>query len=45
MKPMLGRPVKSALEALTLLSKEDNKLRKSELVDIIAEIKYDGERT
>lgn len=40
LKPMVGRPVKNAAEALKTLTK------KSEThADLIAEIKYDGERT
>lgn len=38
LKPMVGRPVASAQEAFDHFQKDGK-------VDIIAEVKYDGERT
>ena len=42
---MVGRPVKNAQEAISELCKKKKKNDEEKLIDIIVEIKYDGERT
>ena len=44
LKPMVGRPVKNAKEALSALRKK-KKNEEEKPSDLIVEIKYDGERT